>query len=211
MGITKRGRVIFKSCRYLILALGLGAWSGQALRCADVYQTSLTQSFDSTGAPLRNVASLLPSGTLRRQEFKIDYRESESFEILRIVNRIQNEYPREWLNRAKEYTEIIVPESRWTDRGDLFRWTFQEVIRELSASEIFRTNIYQDGYKEITLEGRLLKGYEIRKGSDGKNHFVFRIDPRIIKLVDFHLEPAVANRYLENGLFRTRVFPEVQY
>ncbi len=197
--------MIFRLWIYVSLFCLCGAWGAPPLRCADVYQVQPTQVFleaKEVAQPTRRVED---PGRLLRQNFVIDYRGSTTFEVLRVFNRIQNEYPREWIQRNKDYTEFAIPEGRWQWQ-DLFKKSFESVVEQLSASEVQRVDIFANGYREIRREGELLLDYEVRRSDLGQKIYILRIDPRIIDLVDFHLEPAIANIYLESGLFKTIVY-----
>ncbi len=194
--------MIFRFWLYFALLVICGAWGWQPRRCADVYQTQSMQAFREGGETASVVRSIEDPGRLLRQNFEIDYRGSATFDILRIFNRIQNEYPRGWIRRSKDFTEFAIPEGRWNWQH-LFKKSFEEVVEQLSASKIQRIDFFANGYREIRREGELLFDFEVRRNEQGEKVYILRIDPRIIELVDFHLEPAIANMYLESGLFKT--------
>lgn len=202
MGIGAKGQVmLLRMLCYVVWTLLMGAWGWGPVKCGDVYQQQVTEVFSTEGT--REISSLRDPGKLLRQTTELSEVSPETFTILRNVLRVFNEYPRDWVVREKGYTEVSVPAGRWME---IFKVSYQEVVMELQSFQIFRTNTFTNGLREVTQEGPFLLDYSVRRLDSGEEVYTIKIDVRLVKLYDFHLEPAIVSLFLEDGLLMNRQF-----
>jgi hypothetical protein len=176
------------------------SWSSATQRCHQVFQQTDTW--------------VLPANTpftgpdrLRQQDHQLDYNGTSSFAVVRAIHRIFNEFHLDWLrtpgrgNGTHDVAEIRVPAERWSD---VFPLDYESVLAELQLVDVLRVDSFQSGQRAITREGPFLLGHEIQRNDRGETLLTFRFDARMLEVIEFQMEPSIANFHLESGVFRRR-------
>ncbi|MBY0385079.1 hypothetical protein K2X05_07960 [bacterium] len=137
-------------------------------------------------------------------EFRIEYNGSNTFQILRKINRVFNEYPREYMENSKTVAKVTIPESRWQE---VFGQDYFSVINELSKAEIYKTEIYEDGTQSRVFDVKVLIAFRNDEIKNFPNEWIpqqksysFEFDRRILRLMEILEEPAHVGYVLENGI-----------
>ncbi len=137
-------------------------------------------------------------------EFHIKFNNRAAFKILRQVNRVFSEYPKEYMQNSKTKAEITVPESRWFE---VFGQDYETVISELAKVQIYRVETFKDGTILEAFQGNLLLSFSDDKTKFYPNEWVtnqlsysFQFDRRVLTLMETHPEPAHVAIILESGI-----------
>jgi hypothetical protein len=139
-----------------------------------------------------------------KTEYQIDFKDSKALKILRQVNRVFIEYPREYMENTKTQAKITVPESRW---DEVFGQGYETVIDELAKVQIQRVDTFEDGTIATEFDRNLLVSNSNAEIKDFPNEWVttqralsFQFDRRVLTLMETHLEPAHVAIILEGGV-----------
>lgn len=139
-----------------------------------------------------------------RTEIHIDFGDSDSYKILRKVNRVFNEYPRGYMENTRTTARITVPESRWME---VFAQDYEGVIEELSKVKLYKVEFYADGTQIRTFESDFLLWYGNENIKNFPNEWVseqrafsFQFDRRFLTLMERLVEPAYVGMALQSGI-----------
>lgn len=147
-----------------------------------------------------------------KTEYQIDFKDSSALKILRKVNRVFIEYPREYMENTRAQAKVTVPESRW---DEVFGQPYETVIDELAKVQIQRIDTFEDGTRSTEFDRNLLVAYSNDETKFFPNEWVttqrsysFQFDRRVLTLMETHLEPAHVAIILENGIIEREPQPE---
>ena len=139
-------------------------------------------------------------------EYHIEFNDSDSYKILRNVNRVFVEYSRDYMENTKTEARITVPESRWME---IFKQDYETVIQELSKVEIYKVDTYEDGTQTRVFDANLLVSYSNDELKTFRNEWIptqrsfsFQFDRRILRLMEIQVEPAYVGMILKSGVIR---------
>jgi hypothetical protein len=141
-------------------------------------------------------------------EFRIEYNDSNAFKILKKINRIFYEYPREYMENTRTTASVTVPESRWLE---IFGEDYETVIAELLKAEIYKIETFEDGSQTRVFDASLIIAYSndgiktfTNEWVNTQRSFFFQFDRRILRLMELNEEPAYVGNALEGGVIERK-------
>lgn len=187
-----------------------------SLRLSLVYFFTMAPLFARGNSQICYEFFTAPSQKAIRVEYKLESNDAKVLKILRRINLVFYEYPREYMENSRTVAKVTIPASRW---DEIFKDDYTAVIEELSRVHIYRVETYEDGSESRTYDAPLLVSFGRDEMKTFPHEWVptqpaysFQFDRRILNLMERLIEPAHVAYILELGTIdRERTDSDVFY